>query len=121
MIESSTYNPLLPWSELCKPSNQLGGGNFIKLPYDFPLRGPLSIVILLFLPYHKKYSEPQKLANLMETKDNKMVMNIETHWITMHNLAQCVMSEYKILLAKWQSIWRELGKRLILRLPISIT
>ena len=36
----------------------------------------------------------------METKGNKMLRNVETHWISMRSLAQQIMSEFKTLLVK---------------------
>jgi len=36
---------------------------------------------------HKRHTELQKLANLMETKGWKMVQNVETRWISIHSPA----------------------------------
>jgi len=36
----------------------------------------------------------------METKRNKMLHNVETHWISMRSPAQRIMGEYRMLLVK---------------------
>jgi hypothetical protein len=36
----------------------------------------------------------------METKGNKMLKNIETHWISMKSPAKRIMSEYTTLMVK---------------------
>ena len=38
----------------------------------------------------------------METKDNKMLRNVQTHWISMRSPAKCVFSEYKTLMVKME-------------------
>ena len=53
-----------------------------------------------FCGSNKRHDELQKLANLMETKGNKMLRNVQTCWISMRTPAKCVFSEYKTLMVK---------------------
>jgi hypothetical protein len=49
---------------------------------------------------NKQHAELQKLADLMETKRNKMLRNIETRWISMRSRAKRIISEYTTLMVK---------------------
>jgi hypothetical protein len=53
-----------------------------------------------FCRSNKRYPELQKLANLMETKGNKVLRNVTTRWISMRSPAMRVLSEYKTLIVK---------------------
>jgi hypothetical protein len=53
-----------------------------------------------FYKSNKRYLELQKLANLMETKGNKVLWNVTTRWISMRSPAMRVLSEYKTLIVK---------------------
>jgi hypothetical protein len=46
---------------------------------------------------HLEFTNPVKL---METNGVKILKNVKTCWISMLNLIQCVMVEYKTLLVK---------------------
>ena len=64
------------------------------------LEGLFQSVYSYFCCSHKRTSELQKLADLMETKAKKMLRNVETRWISMRSPAQRILSEYKVLVAK---------------------
>ena len=53
-----------------------------------------------FCKSNKRHVELQKLANLMETKDNKMLRNVQTRWISMRSPAKRVFYECKTLMVK---------------------
>jgi hypothetical protein len=53
-----------------------------------------------FYRSNKRHAELQKLADLMETKGNTMLRNIETRWISMRSPAKRIMSEYTTLMMK---------------------
>jgi hypothetical protein len=48
----------------------------------------------------KCHLEASKLAKLLECKGNKVLKNIETHWISMLSLSKRIFSEYKSLVVK---------------------
>jgi hypothetical protein len=53
-----------------------------------------------FCRSNNRHTELQKLADLMETKGNKMLKNIETRWISMRSPAKRIMAEYTTLMMK---------------------
>jgi hypothetical protein len=53
-----------------------------------------------FCRSNKRHAELQKLADLMETKGNKMLRNIDTRWISMRSPTKRVMAEYTTLMMK---------------------
>jgi hypothetical protein len=55
---------------------------------------------LYFYRSNKHHTELHKLADLMKTKGNKLLRNIETRWISMRSLAKRIMSEYMSLMVK---------------------
>ena len=75
-------------------------GTLSNYPLISRLEGLFQFVYSYFCRSHKRHSELQKLADLMETKGNKMLRNVETRWISIRSLAQKIMSEYKTLLVK---------------------
>lgn len=79
-------------------------GNFmveIMAPMVSRLDGLFQLVYSLFYRNNKKHIELVKLANLMETKDKKMLHNVKIRWISMKNLALQILLEYKALLVKF--------------------
>ena len=71
-----------------------------QYPMVSRLEGLFQSLYSYFCRSHKRHSELQKLADLMETKAKKILRNVETRWISMRGPAQRVLSEYKLLLAK---------------------
>jgi hypothetical protein len=53
-----------------------------------------------FCRSNKQHAELQKLVDLMETKGNKMLRNVDTRWISMRSPAKRVTSEYTTLMVK---------------------
>jgi hypothetical protein len=53
-----------------------------------------------FCRSNKRYPELQKLANLMETKGNKVLRNVSIRWVSMRSPALRVLSKYKTLIVK---------------------
>jgi hypothetical protein len=53
-----------------------------------------------FCRSNKCCPELQKLSNLMETKGNKVLRNVNTRWISMQSPAIRVLLEYKTLVVK---------------------
>ncbi len=47
-----------------------------------------------------QHLEFTKLAEVMETKGNKLVHNVKTRWILILNLVKKVLTKYKTLLVK---------------------
>lgn len=64
------------------------------------LEGLFQSVYFYFCRSHKQHSELQKLADLIETKANKMVRNVDTRWIFIRSPAQRIKSEYNTLFMK---------------------
>jgi len=71
-----------------------------QYPMVYRLEGLFQSLYSYFCRSHKRHSELEKLADLIETKAKKMLKNVETRWISMRGPAQRVLSEDKILLAK---------------------
>lgn len=53
-----------------------------------------------FYRSNRRHAKLQRLVDLMETKGNKMVRNVETRWISMRSPAARILSEYRTLLMK---------------------
>jgi hypothetical protein len=49
-----------------------------------------------FCRSNKRHGKLQKLADLIETKGNKMLRNIETRWISMNSPAKRIMFKYNV-------------------------
>ena len=61
------------------------------------LEGLFQSIYSYFCRSHKRHSELQKLADLMETKAKKMLRTVETRWISMRSPAQRILGKYKTL------------------------
>jgi hypothetical protein len=71
-----------------------------KYPMVSRLERLFQSMYLYFCRSNKRHAELQKLVDLMETKRNKMLKNIETCWISMRSPAKRIMSEYMSLMVK---------------------
>ena len=71
-----------------------------QYPMVSRLEGLFQSIYSYFCRSHKRHSELQKLADLMETKAKKMLRNVDTRWISMRSPAQRILGEYKTLLVK---------------------
>jgi hypothetical protein len=60
------------------------------LPFVHRLEGVLQNLYVFFTHSRKKFVEFQKLANLINTKNNKLLQNVKTYWISMLSLAKWV-------------------------------
>jgi hypothetical protein len=71
-----------------------------KYPMVSRLENMFQSVYSYFCRSNKRHAELQKLADLMETKGNKMLRNVDTRWISMRSPAKRIMSEYSTLIVK---------------------
>jgi len=55
----------------------------LNVPLLHQLEGILQNIYVFYPHNLKKFVEFQKLANLLNTKDNKILWNVKTHWISM--------------------------------------
>ncbi len=60
----------------------------------------LQSLYTLFVHSPNKHLEFTKLAQILQTKGNKILCNVKTRWINMLNPTSCVMSKYKMLMLK---------------------
>ena len=71
---------------------------------NFPMVSRLESFLQSLYSYfcrsNKRHVELQKLANLMETKGNKILRNNTTRWISMRSPARRALEEYKTLVVK---------------------
>jgi hypothetical protein len=71
-----------------------------KLPIVATIEDMLGDLYSFFCKSPKKHLEFLKLAEVMETKGNKILRNIKTRWISMLAPSIRVMNEYRTLIAK---------------------
>jgi hypothetical protein len=63
----------------------------------------LAALHMYFSKSPKRHLELQKLVELLETKDRKILQNVKTRWISMLSPLKRVLSEYHTLLVKMYS------------------
>ncbi len=71
-----------------------------NVPLLHQLEGILQNIYVFYLHNLKKFVEFQKLANLLNTKDNKILWNVKTHWILMLSPSKIIYYEYWPLIVK---------------------
>jgi hypothetical protein len=55
----------------------------------------------MFFPHNsKKFAEFQKLVDFLNTKDNKILQNVKTHWISMFSPSKRTYYEYQPFILK---------------------
>jgi hypothetical protein len=60
----------------------------------------LQSLYTFFVHSPKKHLGFTELAQILQTKGNKILCNVKTRWISMLNPTRCVMSKYKMLMLK---------------------
>jgi hypothetical protein len=58
---------------------------------------------MFFFHSLKKFLEFQKLANLINTKNNKLLRNVKTYWISMLSPTKWIYVKYRFIIVKMYS------------------